>query len=472
MTLRTKFFLMLLFLSLLMGIGIIIPGYLKLRELELNEATEYALDRSIRMRNEVKQSVDILENAGVADIESYVTESKERLISSYQTAPADPRVNQYILDDDGKILFESNGSFPMPITAELIDKLEHRDNNSMHFSVGASTWLLTAQKHDPWGWHLLSSMSEQEVYRDSRDYLIYVMTISLFVLLFVISLYILMTRQLRRKTRIIMNHLELYKAGRYDKRFQVTGNDEISVLQNSINSMIDSIEIEIESRKTAEKELISRSKKHLLASNQEDADLFTNISIKIKNSINAIIGFSDLLAQSNLNKKQHRYAENISLAGKNLNGFFNEISDHAGIKHTRAEMAKGEFDLESICDSLKSLQVLVINDDKLDSEYICEVLTACKIECKTAHNRKQVVKYFEKNDADLVLLNVGQLENEDGKTIQYIREELQHYLSNIPIIAITSYSAEIYTDYGATAILAKPFNPSQLLGIISRVIEN
>ncbi len=471
MTLRTKFFLMLLFLSLLMGVGIIIPGYLKLRELELKEATEYALERSIRMKNEVKQSVDILENAGVADIESYVIESQEKLINDYQTAPADPRVNQYILDDDGKILFESNGSFPMPITAELISKLEQRDGNSMQFSVGARTWLLTAQKHDPWGWHLLSSMSEQEVYRDSRDYLIYVMTISLFVLLFVISLYILMTKQLRRKTRIIMNHLEMYKTGRYDKRFQVTGNDEISVLQNSINSMIDSIEIEIESRKTAEKELISRSKKQLLASNQEDADLFTNISIKIKNSLNAILGFSELLGQSKLDNKQRTYVDKISTAGRNLNGFFNEISDHAGIKHTRAEMVKGHVNTESICDSLKSLQVLVIDDDKLDSEYICEVLTACKIDCETASSHKQVVEYFENNDADLILLNVGQLENEDGKTIQYIREELQHYLSNIPIIAITSYDAETYTDYGATTVLAKPFNPTQLLGIISRTID-
>lgn len=462
---------MLLFMSFLMGIGIIVPGYLKLREFELSEATEYALDRSIRMKNQVRQSVSILQNAGVSDIESYVAESKDKFIKDYKTSPKDPRVNQYILDDEGKILYESNGSLPMPITAELIDHLEYEKARSMPYAVGANKWLLTFQKHDAWGWHLLSSMSEQEVYQDSRDYLTYVMIITGIVILFVISLYILMTRQLRRKASIIMNHLEMYKAGRYDKRFQVSGSDELSILQNSINSMIDSIEIEIDSRKIAEKELINLSKKHDLA----ESNLSSDTNIKATNSINTILGFSDLLGRSRLTKKQTNYVNKISLASQNLNRLLNEGSGYSKLLPHGVSTVDNALDTTSLCDSLKNLEVLLVDDDTLNSEYTCEVLRQCKIKCITVNDHKQVIEYFNENDADLILLDIDKPGKEDEKIITYIRKELQSYLSNIPIITMTNNATkketERYAALGATAAIAKPFSSSQVLSTISKIVD-
>ena len=89
---------MLLTLSLLMGAGILIPGYLKMRGIELNEAIEYTRDRSIGMREELERAASVLKKAGVGDIQSYVDSSKAGIVDRYRLAQPDVRINKIILD--------------------------------------------------------------------------------------------------------------------------------------------------------------------------------------------------------------------------------------------------------------------------------------------------------------------------------------------------------------------------------------
>ena len=459
-----------------MGVGIIVPGYYKLRELELNEAKEYALDRSIRMKEQIQRSIDVLDKAGVAEIESYIIESKEKLISDYKEAQPDPRIHMAILNDEGNLLFDSDNYSPLPITPQLVTQIKVQKSNSMQYSVGADHWLLTFEKHEAWNWHLISRMSAQQIYVDSQDYLIYVVTISFLVLLFVLSLFILLTRQLRRKTKIIMNHLEMFKAGRYDKRFKVSGNDEFSVLQNSINSMIDSIEIEIESRKTAEKELISLSKAHPKEANQDDSSLLASLSFDAKDPINVIQGFSDLLAGSKLNKKQVGYARSILQASQILNRQLNNTAGNNRAPNTSATAgAKSKTDIQLLCRSLKNVEVVLVDDDPLNREYISEVLQQCKMRSTMISDDKQLITHLEDNDIDLILLDMEITEFSAEETIKQIRGKRQSYLNNIPIIAITGHSADKdlkkFLDIGATAAITKPFTPSHMLAEISRIVD-
>lgn len=475
MTIRTKFFLMLLFLSLLMAVGNIVPGYLKLREFELDEATAYALDRSIRMKAQIKQSIDVLEKAGVADIDTYINESKEKVIDDYNAAPLDPRVNQFILDQDGGILFNGGSRFPMPITPSLIRQLSTQETNKIQHIVGTRKWLLATQKHDEWGWHLLSGMSEKEIYKDSQDYLMHVMAISGLVLLFVICLYILLTRQLNRKTKIIMNHLAMYKAGRYDKRFQVTGSDELSVLQNSINAMIDSIEIEIESRKSAEKELIRLSKIQIDEEGRAEASLLKSTSFSVINSVSAILGFSDLLRRSELNQTQASYASNISEASEYLNRLMKRISGQSDNIPGNSDFNEAEIDIPALCKSLKNLEVLLVDDDALNKQYIAEVLSQCNIRCTAVDDFKQAVTHLDNDDADLILLNMSLSSTDSEKTITHVRENLQSYMSSIPLIALTTNATPKQIDkhkaLGATATIPKPFSASRLLLTIKQLVD-
>ena len=347
MTLQKKFFLTLLFLSLLMGMGTIIPGYLKMRDLELNEASEYTRERSIRMKEEADRKSETLQRAGVDAIQSYVDSSKKDIITRYQDAEPDSRVSRYILDTDGNTLLQSNSVFPMPISKVLLNQLKHAQHDKVLFQSGSDKWLVAFQKHDKWSWYTLASMSYKEVYRESKSYLYYILTVSAIVTLIVLGLYIILTRQLRRKVGLIMEHLTLYKEGHYEKRIPSSVPDEFSVLQRGINSMVDSIEMEILSRKAIEEELNSS---RLLAeqANLSKTEFLENISYEIKTPLNSIIGFSELLYKSKLGKKQTAYASNVLHASKNLSVLVKDILRLSRIEQGMIKLAPKYFDLPAV----------------------------------------------------------------------------------------------------------------------------
>ena len=330
-----------------MGMGTIIPGYLKMRDLELNEANLYTLERSIRMKEEADRKSETLQRAGVEVIKSYVDSSQQDLISRYEKSEPDSRVSRYIIDTNGNTLLQSNGVFPLPVSKSLINLINHAQNNKVLYESGTDKWLVAVQKHDKWGWYTLASMSYKEVYRESKTYLYYILTVSGIVALMVLGLYVLLTRQLRRRVELIMEHLTLYRDGQYEKRIPSSVPDELSVLQRGINSMIDSIEMEILSRIAIEEEL-NTYRLEAEQANQSKTEFLENVSHEIRKQLNNIIGFSELLYKSKLGKKQASYAGNVLHASKNLSVLAKDILCLSNIEQGALKLTPEFFDLPAV----------------------------------------------------------------------------------------------------------------------------
>ncbi|MCB0664293.1 MAG: response regulator [Saprospiraceae bacterium] len=114
---------------------------------------------------------------------------------------------------------------------------------------------------------------------------------------------------------------------------------------------------EIDERIQIEKELIEAKDEAIRARSAEEAFL-ANMSHEIRTPMNGIVGFVDLLGQSELQDEQREYVASIRHSTSHLLAIINDILDMSKIKTGRIEFEKTEIDLRELMRNLiNSLRV-------------------------------------------------------------------------------------------------------------------
>lgn len=82
-----------------------------------------------------------------------------------------------------------------------------------------------------------------------------------------------------------------------------------------------------------------------------------NISHEIRTPLNAVIGFSDLLNNSELNRDQKRYLNLISSGASTLLGLVNDVLDFSKLEENKLELENIEFSLDELLDAIKLFEI-------------------------------------------------------------------------------------------------------------------
>ncbi len=117
-------------------------------------------------------------------------------------------------------------------------------------------------------------------------------------------------------------------------------------IEKNIFKLLASLIANVEAKKRYEQELISARKAAEEASKAK-SNFLANMSHEIRTPLNGIVGFANLLAETNLDEKQRKYLSTILKSTEVLLGVINDILDLAKIESGRLQLEFVESNLKA-----------------------------------------------------------------------------------------------------------------------------
>lgn len=111
---------------------------------------------------------------------------------------------------------------------------------------------------------------------------------------------------------------------------------------------------EIEERQQVEEKLY-KAKQEAEQASRVKSEFLANISHEIRTPLNAILGFSDIMAQQETDKKKLQFLQAIDTSGKALLNLINELLDFTKVEAGRLELTIAEVHLPTLLNELQQL---------------------------------------------------------------------------------------------------------------------
>lgn len=202
----------------------------------------------------------------------------------------------------------------------------------------------------------------------------------------------------------------------------VWSNTEISILQSFTESIAASVE-----RKNVEKELIDAKNNAELA-NTVKSSFLANTTHELKSPLNSIIGFTDLVLKSDVNKSQKEFLQNVKKSATDLQQMINNILDYSNLESGTLTLKPESFMLEDFMTDVfdiyqlhaleKNVHFTSFADPGLPTKIVTDSFRLREILFHLLNNAFKFTPAGE--DVVIAVKAVGNIVHQSGKAMQKI----------------------------------------------------
>ncbi|MEZ5071702.1 MAG: response regulator [Bacteroidales bacterium] len=115
---------------------------------------------------------------------------------------------------------------------------------------------------------------------------------------------------------------------------------------------------------------------------------------------------------------------------------------------------------------MEPLKILIVDDIYTNRYLLSELIKLTGNVVIMAENGKEAIDILEKDEVDMVFMDIEMPVMNGIETTNYIRKEMPAPLCSIPVIALTAHNPEIFfedfADVGFDELITKPYSVEKI----------
>ena len=178
------------------------------------------------------------------------------------------------------------------------------------------------------------------------------------------GLYFFVKRMIIHPIEGILAFSESVSKGNYNKRIDIASNDEMGMLQKSLNKMADALEESVEGLKSSFFEAEGAYQQALEASRLK-SEFLASMSHEIRTPLNAIMGFSDILLEDEKDEERRLGLKTIKNSANILLENINDILDFSKLEAGKLKLTEVEYSLLDLIEEITPIIHLRLHGKKV-----------------------------------------------------------------------------------------------------------